>query len=967
MTENNKTENNRHKLYDALQPHISNIGSWNDFNARMDNEANRRKVYEAAQKYVANIGAWDDFNARVYDAPAVAAGTEATAEVANGNSFAIESNGSNESNMAAASTQSNLSDVQKSINEARLRRIQGSWDSFIADSHDRVQRIAGSLDPKERERRERARFAARVQYGLNPDVMPFGSGKKPAEDSDESQAQSSDSNNGNRLTPMSSPEVYDVTLDADGKPSVRWQLADGSLTERRIEAAEQESQAKQWRLMKAFEGRMKQNGLDLSNQEHVKQQALIDAINGGRIDGEQRDELRKEFAGNGLDVDNKEHVAWMVTGNTRKILEYRLTVAEDRLKSLVQQRQANKDKQTDEQPWYLKIGAAFQEGNSNMHPTPRGSHAGLADNKVDKEIEEATAEVAALSRSISHYDRNTSAKDKGWFGKVLQGLWDGITDPNTWSMGVVDMSVNSTMAHADDASDSGRRLLESGVMAQQLEAEAPNPGGFYSGGHFAGELVGDPSNWFITGAASKAATLSARAAVNVMAKRTAKGMTREVAERFVKSKLRNRLLIAGASQAGFFGAFDGLRDMRQQVIDGGWTDAGYTDEDGVYHPGEFHSGFSPWHAASAAGRGSAIGFGMGFFGAGWGNVASKMVGATGGVNRVLAYGEGKAIGFEIESTVFAAPDMISYMTMDDAEFDRRYAASYGYADETDPSKRDKARRAARGEMIVDAWTESQANLLALKLGGKMMTPGAGRSAIGSVRDVIDGLRVRDARDHRTFEERVASIIGSSPYDITLKQSDIDELRDAGYDADLFRSDGPVEVMERNADESFSESGKAESVGAVPGLDGYEMAQRLMEDTTVPQEVRAKVYYIVTGHVLPKGTVMGYRKTENDDGSQTVEALTANGEVISRHEYTSAGAAEREVSDLERQVELNTVEVGERGRSSAIVRDITCKACEEVAKRHGWVVDDVVSAYERAVKDISGKEAETDGKEAETTG
>lgn len=61
---------NRRKLYNAVSKDYSDIGSWEEFNRKMDNEANRRKLYATVRNGYSDIGSWDDFNARMYQAPA---------------------------------------------------------------------------------------------------------------------------------------------------------------------------------------------------------------------------------------------------------------------------------------------------------------------------------------------------------------------------------------------------------------------------------------------------------------------------------------------------------------------------------------------------------------------------------------------------------------------------------------------------------------------------------------------------------------------------------------------------------------------------------------------------------------------------------------------------------------------------------------------------------------------------------
>ncbi|WP_301345894.1 LPD38 domain-containing protein [uncultured Muribaculum sp.] len=65
----NNIEQNRRKLYDALAPRIGDIGTWDEFNNKLNDESNRRKLYDALSPRIGDIGTWNEFNARIYQAP----------------------------------------------------------------------------------------------------------------------------------------------------------------------------------------------------------------------------------------------------------------------------------------------------------------------------------------------------------------------------------------------------------------------------------------------------------------------------------------------------------------------------------------------------------------------------------------------------------------------------------------------------------------------------------------------------------------------------------------------------------------------------------------------------------------------------------------------------------------------------------------------------------------------------------
>lgn len=60
---------NRRKLYNAASARFTDIGTWDEFNSKMNDEGNRRKFYDAMKSQFSDIGTWDDFNSKVYEAP----------------------------------------------------------------------------------------------------------------------------------------------------------------------------------------------------------------------------------------------------------------------------------------------------------------------------------------------------------------------------------------------------------------------------------------------------------------------------------------------------------------------------------------------------------------------------------------------------------------------------------------------------------------------------------------------------------------------------------------------------------------------------------------------------------------------------------------------------------------------------------------------------------------------------------
>ena len=113
----------------------------------------------------------------------------------------------------------------------------------------------------------------------------------------------------------------------------------------------------------------------------------------------------------------------------------------------------------------------------------------------------------------------------------------------------------------------------------------------------------------------------------------------------------------------------------------------------------------------------------------------------------------------------------------------------------------------------------------------------------------------------------------------------------------------------------------------PEFDGYEAMERLMQDPNVSQSARAKAYYILTGRMLPMGTVTGYT-TNKDANGVTVQAMTAQGEVVTSRHFKTEEEAKKEEANIMRQAELNSVDVGERYKEAAANAKVVQAAVED---------------------------------------
>lgn len=934
-------------LYEQLTGKGYNVGKDVDEfdNLMRTNAESRRWAYETATNAGFNVGKdIDEFTSLVAPQP-IQAAADVVANVTNliqSSVTGTEGNGNNEPvatpNQAVTDEVDPVNDTQQSWTPSVQDRIRASYqmhtmlNDFNQKSRERIAQARRLTEPFTADgRKKRSALAFQTQLAGSPTKVMGVTGPTPKSTADEVHGETE----GATQQPQpdtQSPVPYGVEY-VDGKPVTRWLMPDGSVTTNIAEADAAEYVAKQQRLHDTFANRMKQNGLD------AEKQALYDAIvTGKNIAPERHKEIIDYMKSCGLDPKNNEHIKWVVKGDERSILVHRREIAGEKLKKLLARREQEETKKDDDADFLTKLGRSANASVSHMHPTPQYNKS-----QINKDIEAAQAEVLLADKAVRTYDQHTGASKRNVFGKIVQGLGDALTDVNTYTFGVVDASVNKSVRDADPTSEYGRHLIETAQHAQELLATAPNPGGFYSGGRFMGCMVFDPFFYTSLGAGS----LFKQGFTKAVTKTAFKDISKEAGERMLNQSLMGRLGGAAAFGAGNMAAFEGLGDMRQQFVDGGWTDSN----------GDFHEGFSMSHALARGGHGAIVGTGMGLWGAGFGNVANKAVQAT---NSVVGKVGIRAMQVPVsvigEGTIFAMPEIIEYHTMADDKFDRLYADKFGYSGETDEEKRNKAREAARNAVSWDTWSESQAMVFAMKVAGKPMhaltNPGA---TIGHVTKTLSELRGKDVREHRSFAERVSQMMDRSPFDIILTKEEREELRRAGYGelSELFRKDSnngstrtgvsPAE----GAVEQYTERMEAEEIGGRrPEFDGYSEMERLMHDGSVSEAARAKAYYILTGHMLPMSTVTGYTKTAGEDGKITVNAVNARGEVVTSRIFRNEAKAQDEVDNITRQAELNTVDMGERYAEAQAQMRVAETAFNEVGAKHNIISDGVRNIYEK---------------------
>lgn len=502
----------------------------------------------------------------------------------------------------------------------------------------------------------------------------------------------------------------------------------------------------------------------------------------------------------------------------------------------------------------------------------------LANPKTDdtKLIEQAEAEAWRLTNKAV-YDY---AVEKNMPKSALEYFFKKVMDQNS----VVSLLRGTARSMAGTTGDRGA-----------YEAAQEEYGKKHKVADVAGTVVGmgaDPM-MTLTGGAGGAA---GKAVLNVggrLIARKAAGTAVETGTRLFANKLGARVAAGVASGSVNLGMYEGLKEGERQFLHGGYINPETGQNEGYSLRAMFES----------AGKGAILGAATGVISPIFGNVGNKLVGKA---DRISSAGGGMAakagiratqhlVATGLEGTIFATEGWLT----------------------TDEDK-------------MDVWLDSMATMIGFK--GHHIIRSAPRVIAGMrpVKPTADRPLTMDERNfnRKSFVERVSAMLdgpkfaderrNGSGMPLSFTKDDISTLKEAGYGslADIFRSDRAKEADKPFEERVLDVLGEDESTAEMSNdsgglLDGYSEMEKLVKDARVPQEIRAKAYYALTGHCLGAGTITGHATRETDDGRIVVDALTNNGEIVYRRYYKSKDSAKAATEKLDRQIELNKIDVGEQ--------------------------------------------------------
>lgn len=859
-------------LYNAFVKNGYAMESETQFRENLKDPKKRKAAYDALVADGYNMEPFADFESNIgFGAPAP---TPAPRQQAKPTATAAPASAP-ASAPAEEPEQASVQSAWKPTEQEKIRmsyQIHTMLNDFNQRSRARIQQIQRMTEPftpEGRKKRRAMEFQAKLA-GAPTKVMGITPPTSaPATDIAQGEAETAPQQQ--PVQSGQSPVPYGVKY-VDGKPVTQWLLPDGRLTTSLIEADQAEFGARTTRLRHQFENRMKENGLDPAKPEDVEMQAQLDAQSPAydAVADLWREAEEKHKADKNRNASKHwGNYAAMGGGREMRIVTTSMNRHDDNISHMTR---FDIEKMMDNA--WNRVGSRI---TANCYNRLRQQYPGASE-------EELQATASQMARQLSDnavyqyaVQQNTPKSTLEYFGRT-----------------VADMNVINSISKGLARSQAGT----SGDLAA-YEAAMGEYGKNHRVAQVAGTVVGmgiDPVTWISGGVGSLAGKGALNLGGRFIASRAAGSMTTQVGSRLFGSSLSGRIIIGSAGAAGNLATYEGLKEAESQWLHGGHVNS---------ETGEIE-GYSAGEILKSTGHGMLMGSVIGPLSPVIGNVGDKAVRATTStMGKVGVRGSEIALSTLAEGTIFSVPQWIS-----------------GEGD------------------AFDVWTDNMAMMLGFKAQhGIKSAP----RVIASLRPIkpIDGRPLTQAeRNHNrmNFEERLRKNMDASPGDLAFTADEREELRKAGYGelADLFSRDRVQEIQRpdinptEGAIDLRAERVEAETVHRNPEFDGYSAMEELMQDGRVSQAARAKAYYILTGRMLPMGTVTGYTTTTSEDGRVTVSATTADGEVVTSRTFKNEQEAKQETDNIMRQAELNSIDVGERYKEAVADDMVLDAAISEVS-------------------------------------
>lgn len=904
-------------LYGKLKAKGYNIGSEAEFKSSLANGEDRKWYYEKAKGMGLDMGSMDDFESMYAPKAAPAPKKETPSSGQRKPASAVSASPGQPKKQKPKGTP--MTEQDKIRMSLQMGQMKQQVQQGIANTNAKIGRMMEPLTQKGRERRRLGEFQARMAgtpthvVGFNTaSPAPAGSGARGRSQQKPVQSEQS-------------PQPYGVKYE-NGKAKTQWVLPDGTLTTSLIEANQAEYEARTARLAHQFQDRMKENGLDPNKPEDVRKQAQLDYEAPMRKAIEEEWQ-RAEAEDRAADEAYRKDMERAEGGGFWDRLKKSITPLGPDGMPL---------RRGDETLRDIKRAAKRQD-TFNLEKMAQSVLQNMPQEYKDNQMLNYSRYFREHPSELKGRTVSQAAKE-ALQGEVYHAIYERAVQarmPKSKTEFLLRKVADQPFFSQTMSDNMAARLFSHSIGTEAADMDAM---GRYGTDHRALDITGtvlnmaiDPTTYISGGVGS----FAGKQALKLSGKVALKGASKEAAERYVGRTLAGRMVAGVAAGSANFGTFEGLKNMQQQMRLGGTLNP----ETGEYE-------FSAGDMLKATGHGMLLGSVTGTLSPVLGNVSDKLVKATESTAGKVGIRAGELMTSTVaEGTIFATPEWIENAQL---------------ADE-DPRKR----------KAMDIWTDNMAMMLGFKVS----------HGIKSAPQVIAGLRpiaepkTMEERNHnrRSFAERLRKRMDASPRDLDFTKEEREELRRNGYGdlASLFTRT-PKQPNKPKAKPTMTDGktmtfdvdfqhAKAERVSN-PEFDGYEAMERLMQDPNVSQSARAKAYYILTGRMLPMGTVTGYT-TNKDANGVTVQAMTAQGEVVTSRHFKTEEEAKKEEANIMRQAELNSVDVGERYKEAAANAKVVQAAVESVAPgadfatvMHNYKAvkegdKDAIAAYGKMVEDI----------------
>jgi N12 class adenine-specific DNA methylase/PAS domain-containing protein len=904
-------------LYGKLKSKGYNIGSEAEFKSSLANGEDRKWYYEKAKGMGLDMGSMADFESMYAPKAAPAPKRETPSSGQRKPASAVSASPEQPKQQKPKGTP--MTEQDKIRMSLQMGQMKQQVQQGIANTNAKIGRMMEPLTQKGRERRRLGEFQARMA-GTPTHVVGFNTASPaPA---------GSGARGGSQHKPVQSeqsPQPYGVKYE-NGKAKTQWVLPDGTLTTSLIEANQAEYEARTARLAHQFQDRMKENGLDPNKPEDVRKQAQLDyeAPMRKAIEDEwQRAEAEDRAADEAYRKDMERAEGGSFWDRLKKSIT---PLGPDGMPL----------RRGDETLRDIKRAAKRQD-TFNLEKMAQSVLQNMPQEYKDNQMLNYSRYFREHPSELKGRTVSQAAKE-ALQGEVYHATYERAVQarmPKSKTEFLLRKVADQPFFSQTMADNMAARLFSHSIGTEAADMDAMSR---YGTDHRALDITGtvlnmaiDPTTYISGGVGS----FAGKQALKLSGKMALKGASKEAAERYVGRTLAGRMVAGVAAGSANFGTFEGLKNMQQQMRLGGTLNP----ETGEYE-------FSAGDMLKATGHGMLLGSVTGTLSPVLGNVSDKLVKATESTAGKVGIRAGELMTSTVaEGTIFATPEWIENAQLAD----------------DDPRKR----------KAMDIWTDNMAMMLGFKVShGIKSAP----QVIAGLRPIAEPKTMEERnRNRRSFAERLRKRMDASPRDLDFTKEEREELRRNGYGdlASLFTrtpkqptrpkakptmTDG--KTMTFDVDYQHAEAKRVSN----PEFDGYEAMERLMQDPNVSQSARAKAYYILTGRMLPMGTVTGYT-TNKDANGVTVQAMTAQGEVVTSRHFKTEEEAKKEEANIMRQAELNSVDVGERYKEAAANAKVVQAAVESVAPGADFATvmrnykavkegdKDAIAAYGKMVEDI----------------